>query len=355
VDPLQISRSQFKVSDFLGWQREGSLSLSPSFQRRAVWKADAKSFLVDTVVRGLPTPVIFIRERVDLETQRTVREVVDGQQRLRTLIGFIDDRALPDFDPARDQFDVKRNHNKAIAGKRFMQLEEEYRSRILGYEFSTHTLPSSMDDRAVLQMFARLNSTGVKLNGQELRNAEYFGVFKGLMYELGYEQLERWRGWRLFSEDDIARMREVEVVSDLAKNMIDGLSGKTQRGLDDLYARYDDRFDGATVLARRFRFIMDQIEEILGDDLPRTVYRSEVYFVTLFSFFYDLAWGLGSPLKQTRARPIASTPIRACLKKASARFQSQKVPAEVLDAVLRASADIGRRRTRLTYLKLLCK
>ncbi len=73
MPPLQITRSQFKISDFLGWQREGSLRLSPSFQRRAVWKADAKSFLVDTVVRGLPTPVIFIRERVDLDTQRTLR------------------------------------------------------------------------------------------------------------------------------------------------------------------------------------------------------------------------------------------------------------------------------------------
>src|SRR4051812_6835896 len=252
MDALQITRSQFKVSDFLGWQREGSLRLSPSFQRRAVWKADAKSFLVDTVVRGLPTPVIFIRDRVDLETQRTVREVVDGQQRLRTLIGFIDPRALPDFDEKRDWFDVKRNHNKAIAGKRFSQLGDEYQGQILGYEFSTHTLPSSMDDRAVLQMFARLNSTGVKLNGQELRNAEYFGIFKGLMYELAYEQLERWRGWRIFSEDDIARMREVELVSDLSKNMIDGVSGKSQKALDDLYAKYDETFSGVRALARRF-------------------------------------------------------------------------------------------------------
>jgi hypothetical protein len=295
------------------------------------------------------------RARVDLEAQRTVREVVDGQQRLRTLIGFIDDRALPDFDVGRDWFDVKRNHNKAIAGKRFAQLDTDYQSQILGYEFSTHTLPSSMDDRAVLQMFARLNSTGVKPNGQELRNAEYFGIFKGLMYDLAYEQLERWREWRIFSEDDIARMREVELVSDLAKNIIDGLSGKSQKGLNDLYAKFDESFDGAKVLARRFRHTMDQVGEILGDDLRRTVFRSEVYFVTLFSFLYEREWGLGSPLRSAKSGPIDAARVRACLIKASKRFQSKEVPQEVLDAVLRASADLGRRRTRLEYLQALCR
>jgi hypothetical protein len=354
MEALQISRSQFKVSDFLGWQREGSLTLSPSFQRRAVWKPDAKSFLVDTVVRGLPTPVIFIRERVDLETQRTVREVVDGQQRLRTLIGFIDDRALADYDARRDYFVVKSNHNKEIAGRTFGDLDDDYRSQILGYEFSTHTLPSSMDDRAVLQMFARLNSTGVKLNGQELRNADYFGIFKGLMYELAYEQLERWRGWRIFSEDDIARMREVELVSDLAKNMIDGLSGKSQSGLDKLYAKYDDAFPGTAVLTRRFRLVMNQIEDLFGANLRQTVFRSEVYFVTLFSFVYDHAWGLGAPLDSAKASPLDADRTRTCLNKASEAFRDQTVPAEVLDAVLRASADLGRRRTRLEYLQKLC-
>jgi Protein of unknown function DUF262 len=80
--PMNIKHQEFKVSDFLSWQREGSLELSPSFQRRPVWKPSAKSYLIDTVVRGLPVPIIFIRERINLTTQTTIREVVDGQQRV---------------------------------------------------------------------------------------------------------------------------------------------------------------------------------------------------------------------------------------------------------------------------------
>ena len=97
------SENRIKVSDFLGWQRDGTLILSPSFQRRPVWKPIAKSYLMDTIVRGFPVRVIYIRERVDLDRQQTVREIVDGQQRLRTIISFVAPDALTDFDPARDE------------------------------------------------------------------------------------------------------------------------------------------------------------------------------------------------------------------------------------------------------------
>src|SRR5437870_9220879 len=104
MEALDIQRTLFTVSDFLEWQRQGTLDLDPPFQRRSVWKLGAKSYLVDTVVRGLPTPLIFIREKIDPDTLRPLREVIDGQQRLRTLIGFIDEQALPDFDAERDRF-----------------------------------------------------------------------------------------------------------------------------------------------------------------------------------------------------------------------------------------------------------
>src|SRR6187431_2836241 len=97
MQTYDITRTEYKVSDFLQWQRAGTLDLQPVFQRRTVWKPGAKSFLVDTVARGLPTPIIFLRDRVDLRTLKSTREVVDGQQRLRTLIGYIEPDALPDF------------------------------------------------------------------------------------------------------------------------------------------------------------------------------------------------------------------------------------------------------------------
>ncbi len=232
---INIAKTVYKVSDFLSWQRSNALSLSPSFQRRSVWPVAAKSFLLDTVVRGLPMPIIILREQTNLETLEPLREVVDGQQRLRTMISFIEPELLKDFDQKRDSFVVTKTHNKDIAGKTFRQLSPDMRKRILGYDFSVHVLPSDTDDRQVLQIFARMNATGVKLNEQELRNAEFYGAFKTLAYELAYEQLNRWREWNIFSEMEIARMIEVEETSDLISLMLNGIHGKSQPALDKVF------------------------------------------------------------------------------------------------------------------------
>ena len=264
---IEISRTQYKLSDFISWQRAGSLRLSPSFQRRPVWKPDAKSYLVDTVVRGLPVPVIYLRERLDLDNQETIREVVDGQQRLRTLLGFVSASLLNDYDPSRDGFKVKKVHNEELAGKSFGDLPSELKKRILGYQFSTHVLPTGIEDREILQMFARLNATGVKLNNQELRNAEWFGLFKTQMYSLALEQLDRWREWGVLGEDQIARMKEVEVTSDLVLNIIEGITGKTQKRIDEMYKKYNIVFDKCDIVADRFRRVMDTIDPMMRREL----------------------------------------------------------------------------------------
>ena len=126
--------------------------LSPSFQRRSVWPSGAKSYLIDTIVRGLPIPIIFLREqKTDLDSLEPKREVVDGQQRIRTLLTFIVSVLVKGFDSARDAFTIKKTHNRDLADKIFKDLPSDVRQTILDYQFSVHILPSSVDDREVLQ------------------------------------------------------------------------------------------------------------------------------------------------------------------------------------------------------------
>ena len=350
---IEIGRSQYKLSDFIGWQRAGSLQLSPSFQRRPVWKPAAKSYLVDTIVRGLPVPVIYLRERLNLDRQETIREVVDGQQRLRTLFAFVSEALLTDFEPSRDRFLVKKLHNAEIAGKKFSQLSSELKKRILGYEFSTHILPPGVEDREVLQIFARLNSTGVKASPQELRNARWFGAFKTSMYALALEQLDKWRGWGVLSENQIARMKEVEITSDLVLNMIDGLMGKTAGRLDEIYRRFDDEFPSRATVEDRYRRVMKHVGHLMEGELKDSVFTSEVHFFSLWVYLYDVMWGLGS---EPKGRAPAKLPqgLAAKLSEVSGNFRTEDVPKDVLDAVQRASADTGRRQKRLRYMHDVC-
>ncbi len=199
MSELQTLRTQYRISDFVAWQRDNALELNPNFQRRPVWKKGAKSYLMDTIIRGLPVPIIFLRDlRSDLKTLKAKRDVVDGQQRIRTILSFIDHKLLKDFDPARDDFTIDPTHNEKLGGKSFAQLDREHKQRILDYQFSVHSFPADTDDREILQIFARMNATGVKLNAQELRNADFYGRFKTLAYKLAMEQLNRWRDWRIF-------------------------------------------------------------------------------------------------------------------------------------------------------------
>src|SRR5436309_8601039 len=187
-------------------------------------------------------------------------------------------------------------------------------------------------------MFARLNATGTKLNHQELRNAKYFGEFKTSMYQLGFEQFNRWRSWGILSDDQISRMREVEVTSDLAMNMVKGLSGKTQKRLDDIYEEYDDSFPQRKELESRFRGTMDEIDSLLGNQLPQTVYASEVFFFSLFVFLYDAQWRLGSALKKTTPK-TAQRGFASHVSRGGGRFSNEEGPGDVPDAVRGASSD----------------
>ena len=161
----------YSINDFLEWSHNGQLELSPKFQRRSVWTDTARSYLMDTIISGKPMPKVFIRQKLNPQTRKSIREVVDGQQRLRTILSFM-----------KDGFVISKRHNKTYGGFFFSQLNEiddEIQSQILNYEISVDLLVN-MSDPDVLDVFSRLNSYSVTLNEQEKINANHFGPFKTL-------------------------------------------------------------------------------------------------------------------------------------------------------------------------------
>ncbi len=347
----EITKTLYKVSDFLGWQKSGLLVLSPYFQRRPLWPPGAKSFLIDTIIRGLPIPIIFLREqKTDLTRLEHKREVVDGQQRIRTVLSFISPSSLENYDPARDHFQIKKAHNKELANKEFRELPADIQQSILDYVFSVHVLPSSIDDREVLQIFARMNSTGYKLNAQELRNAAHFGEFKTSMFKLAAEQLHRWRDWGIFTEDNISRMNEVELTSEFAQLMLGGIVGKSQPALDRLYRDKDEIYPERAEVERRFRHSMDVINDTIGEKVRHSPFRKRAPFYALFAVFYDAAYRIESKLKRRRPSPLPRKLV-ANLLKIAVRIESRTAPRNVLRALERRTTHPESRRIVVRYLR----
>ena len=102
-----------QVSDLVQWFRKGELVINETFQRHSVWTTAAQTYLIDTMLNELPIPKIFIRTNIDPVKQTSVREVVDGQQRVRALVEFASDRMKL----------TARSEN--FAGKKYSTLDEE--------------------------------------------------------------------------------------------------------------------------------------------------------------------------------------------------------------------------------------
>ncbi|NJB35319.1 DUF262 domain-containing protein [Croceivirga sp. JEA036] len=279
-----IQRTTFKVSDFVGWFKTDSLILNPNFQRRSVWNSKSKSYLIDTIIKGLPIPVIILRDvKTNLKSYIPQKEVVDGQQRLRTVISYV----LNEFDK-NEEFKLSKTHNKKYGGKDFNSLPDEAKQTILDYEFFVHVLPSTVTNREILEIFSRMNSTGVKLNDQELRNASYYGEFKSLAFSLGNEFYDYWIKWGVFTDKKISRMDEVEFVNDLLILAINGIEKRTPVSISKYYEDYDeeDSIPNKEVIVKRIKNIMSFLDDSVGSLFNKSEFKKTPLLYSLFANIY---------------------------------------------------------------------
>lgn len=306
-------RSTYTPNDFLSWRETQAIELTPKFQRRGVWKPAARSFFIDTLLREMPIPPIYLRVVQSMERNRIVRQVVDGQQRVSAVLAFID-----------GEYRLSRTLPAPWAGKTFEGLTPEEQHRITGYGFAAEVF-QGISDLQVLEIFARLNTYSVPLNAQELRNGRWFGYFKQTAYELAHEHLEFWRTNRVFAEGNIARMLEVEFVSEILIAQLAGMQDK-KTSVDDFYAKYDEDFGEREQVASRFRAVADDISEALQDTLVSSEFRRVPLMYTLFCVVYHHRYGIPG-LEGQPSRKALTKNERLALREAVASLSEKIVAA----------------------------
>ncbi len=267
----QFDARSYSIADFLEWNANNLLDLSPKFQRRSVWTRAAKSFLIDTILRGKPMPKVLLTQ--DLVNKKNVRTVVDGQQRIRTILEFI-----------AGSFTVLSAHNSEHAGKGFTELDEETQGAILQYEVGVDLLYNvSLAD--MLDIFARINTYSVVLNTQEKLNAKYLGVFKTSAYELGFAYVAYLLDGGVLTEKGVSRMGEAQLASDLLVSLVGGI--QTIKNIEKYYRDYE-KFEAIpadmTLSVARYKEAMKYIGAIYkASDLKNTNWSRPHWFYTLFN------------------------------------------------------------------------
>jgi len=336
----------YSINDFVEWDNAKQLELNPRFQRRPVWTEKAKSFLIDTILRGKPIQKIFIRQKINVSTRTSIREVVDGQQRLRTILSFV-----------KDGFVVSKRQNPTHGGVLFSQLPEDVQAQVLAYEVSVDLLRNTPDSE-VLDIFSRLNSYAVVLNEQEKINANHFGPFKVLADRIGHKYYEYWTDQGILTSKQIMRMLEVNLVADLLIAMLEGIKSKKQ--VKKYYDAYEATFDHDTdVLEVEFDRVISSIAELYPEGLVDTEFRRPHLFYSLFTAVAHRTRGLPDLPDELRATGSSAQAARSKLERVEEIFAAEdpatltKAEQQFLQDSRRATTDEKVRSRRTVFLLTL--
>ena len=147
----------------------------PNFQRNFVWTIKQSSALIESFLLGLPVPQAFFY--IDDENKNLV---IDGQQRITSLVYFIDGYFGDESLQGRKQvFRLTGLSEKSpFAKKRFVDLEEKDRRKFLGAVLRIVNIRQMMprdSGTAAFHIFERLNTGGTPLKPQEIRNCVFHG------------------------------------------------------------------------------------------------------------------------------------------------------------------------------------
>jgi uncharacterized protein DUF262 len=264
---------QYRISDFLQWFKEKALITNPFFQRGAVWVPAARVFFIDTILRRLPIPKIYMRTKIDLQTKKSVREIVDGQQRLRAIIDFSEDRLTL----------TKRAGE--FAGFKYSTLSDEQKEIFLTYPIGVEQLINS-SDADVLEVFSRLNSYNVTLNAAEQRHAEFQGDFKWAVHKAAHDWNVLWEKYGIVTTRDRVRMLHDSFMAEMYGVVMEGVSDGGQARINQLYKRNNNEFPQENQTREKMdgvcNFIVTNLDDVLLQP-PSDLLCRQPHFLMLFA------------------------------------------------------------------------
>jgi Protein of unknown function DUF262 len=266
--------STHAVSDIRDWNTQGNLILQPDYQRREVWSDASKMMLVDSILNGIPMPKIFVA--TSIKDDKTVRSVIDGQQRITTILTFLE-----------DGFALAAPYQGPYLNKKFTGFPQEAREIFLSYEIDFNQA-RGLSDKDLREVYSRVNRYIVPLNKQELRKADYPGDFLKLAEELA--NLEFFDESGVFNAAARRRSTDVEYVCELLAGILVGITDK-KNAIDDCCLKYQEwQEPGKEQTSNIFISVIKDIENLFSEarQLRKTRWKQKADFYALFFAIRDL-------------------------------------------------------------------
>lgn len=270
------------------------LILNPDFQRKDVWKGKQRSELIESILMGIPIPIMYFFETADGRKQ-----VVDGRQRIIAILDFLNNKfALRDLKILHD-----------LNGSRFSDLDKKLQGIFEDYQLNVYVIQPPTPERVKYDIFDRVNRGGTRLNNQEMRNALYGGKATELLKELSESDaflkatehgvsptrmkdqyiILRTLAFLLWLNGDLKEIKEMEPID--YKSDIDDFLAKVMIAINTHLA-------DSVIEAVRNKFLlsMERIHRILGNDAfrfepkesgPRRPINMLLFEVLTYLFTYE--------------------------------------------------------------------
>lgn len=222
---------------------EGKLILRPDFQRKFVWTVEHQEAFIDTIIKGLPFPEIYVCEGdVDVQKLRTTRLVIDGQQRLTTIRNYIEGKH--DVQPIKIQ--------------PYQKLTDAQKSDFLSYQIVMRDL-GKVDEDTTREIFRRINLTKFKLDDIEIHNAVYDGQFiQAAKFILENIDLAK---YGVLRESEFTRMADLHFIFLVMATLENGGYFAQDREVEPKVAEFNDEYPNRdhmiALLIKTFAVISD--------------------------------------------------------------------------------------------------
>ncbi|HUY36828.1 MAG TPA: DUF262 domain-containing protein [Pirellulales bacterium] len=230
-----------RVSDLIRDIDDGSLVLTPPFQRRLVWTNIVKDHFLETVTLGLPFPEIFIATgEIDTHSMKRKNQLVDGQQRISTLRAYVQgspDLVLTKVTP-------------------YNELDETEKATFLDYTVAVRDLGTAGEEQ-IKDIFTRINSTDYALKAMERLNARFSGEYKQFCDDLSKRTF--FDRHNVFSLADVRRMRDLDFCVILTTTLLSTYYHRNTLN-EEYLRRYNDAFPQGRELGEQIAATLALIE-----------------------------------------------------------------------------------------------
>lgn len=277
------------------------LNLDPPYQRKPAWKTKQRLLLLSSLFNGIPIPALILHKRFDPRSKKDIYDVLDGKQRVETILHFIEQCKIKDEQTLRVEFINTQNDKKDYLyfdELRLKKVNKEYENileKFWGYEIPIIEYQGELSDFfgrnvASKEVFVRINSTGSPLRKHEIRHARYAGPF----FALGNELERRYSNlfvnrWRITSKSDLERYILHEYLLELCTAIHFNSFSDRRKNLDALLANYHWSSKEINSIKQKFKKIINWINDLFPKDLIRiTRFKNKSDFYSLFTVLLNL-------------------------------------------------------------------